>query len=305
MMVSRGALLRLAALAFALLFALPGCVSYDTSGPLFKPAPPADGHGVVYVMRTRSQFGMLQSIKAEVDKERWFTLHPGSYGAFYLPAGKARLTVAVDVWGEVGVFAVGAVTITTASAHADRKERTLEIDVPAGGAVYVDVSIAGFKRPPDAEVVPVDDGRSDIADLHLAPGGRPRLSLATTAIPAASATAPAPIPALPPSASRLAGEVRAATDQFGEACKPRPDIPLTCDGSGEDAKRALESTRSATERLRALPPSRELSASLRAFTTMLEAVEADQRDRQPIPLSRVGALKKTAADLEAASRSIP
>ena len=65
MMVSRGALLRLAALAFALLFALPGCVSYDTSGPLFKPAPPADGHGVVYVMRTRSQFGMLQSIKAE------------------------------------------------------------------------------------------------------------------------------------------------------------------------------------------------------------------------------------------------
>lgn len=180
--------------SIALVASLSGCVSWYKDAPTFEPAAAPADYGVIYVLRPTSQFGMLQTITAGVDKGHWFDLYPGSYGAFYAKPGKVKLKLAIDAWASVGMFTGGiggaGFTIITAGAEADSQAAIVEVDVPAGGAVYVRTAVDGWKEPPEIEVLSAADGASDISDLHLAAGGRPH---APAASPVASPATPAPV----------------------------------------------------------------------------------------------------------------
>ncbi len=281
--------------------ALSGCVSYYTETPKFQALPPPAEQGVVYVMRPTSQFGMLQSITAKLDDERWFNLFPGSYGAFYVKPGKVKLRVSIDVWASVGVFALGPVTMVTSGVETDAQGVELEIDVPPGGAVYVDTSVAGFKEPPDAEVVAESSGKRTAKSLHLAAGGKPRLPRAASALAKEAPPPPAPPPTpKAPTAQELVAELGRAVAEVTRACTPNPKLEGTCTVSTEEAKRALAAARAATERVRtaSLPPAAE--SAHRSFSSMLQAIEDDRTAGRPVTLSKLGALSKTMKELETA-----
>lgn len=280
---------------------LGGCVSYFTDAPAFQEQKAVSDHGLVYVMRPASQTGMLQSIKAGIDDERWFQLYPGSYGAFYVKPGKVRLRVSIDTWASAGVFGFGALSMVVATAEAEAKATEIEIDVPSGGVVYLETSFAGWKEPPEAVVVPPSDARPDIEDLHLAAGGRPRLpsSSAARAMPAKE-----PERAAPSARDAMADLVR-AVEGVTRACAPNPKLEGTCEVTTEEAKRAIATARSATDRVRSAELRLEAARAFYAFSSMLEAVEADRSEGRPVTLSKLGALTKAMRDLERAADQAP
>ena len=293
---------------------LTGCVSYYSDAPAFQALTPPQQHGVIYVMRPTSQFGMLQYIKAELDEERFFYLYPGSYGAFYVPPGKVKLRIVIETWGSAGIF--GPIAVTTS--EFDPKVKEVEVDVAAGGAVYIKTSVDGWKVPPEAE--PVSRPKRS---LRLAAGGCPRLPhlgvageapphaptpAVVSASPAAPSPAPtpatpayppvpAPPPPPPPKVPELVAGVARAAGRFEAACKPNPAMAGTCVATTEEAKRELSATRAAAEPLRSLALTTEQAKRLAAFTSMLEAVEADVGAGRPVNLSKVGALIRTTKDL--------
>jgi hypothetical protein len=179
----------------ALATTLTGCVSYFSDSLVFQPVTAPPDYGVIYVLRPTSQFGMLQTVTAALDKERWFELYPGTYGALYVKPGKVKLRLGVDAWASAGMFSggIGGVgfTIITSGAEVDVQSAIVEVDVPSGGAVYVSTSIAGWKEPPDFEVLAAPEGTSDISSLHLTAGGRPHGPAATSQVAAATASPPA------------------------------------------------------------------------------------------------------------------
>jgi hypothetical protein len=282
--------------------ALTGCVSYFTDAPAFQEVRVPPDHGVIYVMRPASQLGMLQSISARVDDERWFQLYPGSYGAFYVKPGKTKLRVGIDVWASAGIFGGGAMTMAVSSAEADAKSAEIEIDVPPGGAVYVEASFAGWKEPPEAELIAPSDAKPDIKDLHLAAGGRPRLSPGSTTAPRANAVKPVVQPARQaPSAREAVADLARAVDVVARACTPNPEIEGTCDATTDEAERAIAAARTATDRVRSSDLRLDAAKAFRAFSSMLEAVEADRSEGRPVTLSKLGALSKAMRELESAA----
>jgi hypothetical protein len=280
---------------------LTGCVSYSTDAPRFQELEAPEALGVVYVMRPASQLGMLQSIKARLDDERWFLLYPGSYGAFYVKPGKTKLRISIDTWASAGIFGGGAMTMAVSGVEVDAQATDVEVDIPPGGAVYVEASFGGWKEPPDASVVSPEDARSEIEYLHLAAGGRPRLPRQAAAQAAPAEQPHAATPSAKDELAALAREVEGVT----RACHPNPVIEGTCDVTAVEAKHAIATARAAADRVRSSDLGLGAAKAFLAFSSMLEAIETDRSEGRPVTPSKIGALTKAMRNLEAAANEGP
>lgn len=150
-----------------------GCPKWQfvTTTPNFRNVDsPPSGHGVLYVARPTQAMGAQNILTVQVDEQRWFELFPGSYGAFYVPAGKVRVRVGM---ARQLNFAPSFFSPSAKGSYDDE----LEVEVPAGGEVYVQTRGVMGLNSAAGKVEPIDAARGPDAlrELHLAAGGIPRM----------------------------------------------------------------------------------------------------------------------------------
>ena len=100
----------------------------------------------------------------QVGERQWFELFPGSYGAFYVPTGKARVRV---VMARQLNFAPALFSEPSKDSYDDE----LEVEIKAGAATYLQArGVMGLNSA--AAKIETSDGDA-LKELHLAAGGIP------------------------------------------------------------------------------------------------------------------------------------
>ncbi|MFT3706874.1 MAG: hypothetical protein QM817_04325 [Archangium sp.] len=156
------------ALAFSAVVAMSGCPSwrYSTSTPVFHEVDgPPRGYGVIYVGRPAQTMGAQNILTVQVGVQQWFELYPGSYGAFYVPAGKARVRVGMAKQLNFAPSFFGATT--------DACDDEVEVDVVEGSATYLSARGVMGLTSASSRVERVN-GADALTKLHLAAGGIPQ-----------------------------------------------------------------------------------------------------------------------------------
>jgi hypothetical protein len=173
--------------AIAAVIAQVGCASHYSSGPAFREVAPRDGLAIVYAYRPASSWGAANPISADV-YGRSVLLWSNSYAAFAVPAGPLTANLRID--GNVNQTMVNGVGVTGVVISAEAVKngtRPVPIQVEAGKSYFVRVSFDERGKPPAAKLVSAEKGRSEIASVHLIPGGRARWPVV---MPPAAAAAP-------------------------------------------------------------------------------------------------------------------